>query len=408
KRSSRRKEKKKLPPKAGEETCERWRRKKGWALGGGRPMMERVPAGNETAFRVGFTGHSGHLRLELLPPVEGNNPLRSLPDFILPPAFEPVTPESVKRQLEEKYLLPRLDPDEFSVEKSGRQWDFDWFDRVKVHLEPTAPRTVMVPKWELPFRRHKDGSATAIWDPCSIEVDVAELMEDAQGSGTFLRMPGPAKDFVRGSTKNRPFRPGGLDDPQSSDRLLPEGALNGQWIRELIAGGDPQTVPPGLRQGMDLGRLKEYPCQWKRTKEHSSGPQTASEDNLITLSVQIQFDDLFNKDWEDDDVGGSDNHGNFLKPASTDPKAERTEEDLAIASSTTESSVLDEILLTEAGGLPSKPIRDSSNEGQQREVWARTCGSEGIANHFYELIPDLALDFPFELDNFQKEVSTCT
>lgn len=45
--------------------------------------MDRFSAGNEVAFRVGFSGHSGHLRLEPLPPVERHNPLRSLPDFIL-------------------------------------------------------------------------------------------------------------------------------------------------------------------------------------------------------------------------------------------------------------------------------------------------------------------------------------
>ncbi|XP_058083613.1 uncharacterized protein LOC131231439 isoform X4 [Magnolia sinica] len=38
------------------------------------------------------------------------------------------------------------------------------------------------------------------------------------------------------------------------------------------------------------------------------------------------------------------------------------------------------------------------------EAWAVAGSSEGIANHFYELVPDMALDFPFELDKFQKEL----
>lgn len=61
----------------------------------------------------------------------------------------------------------RLDCDEFSPEKSGRQWDFDWFDRAKVHLEPSLPRSVVVPQWELPFRRQKKGG---IWEPISVQV----------------------------------------------------------------------------------------------------------------------------------------------------------------------------------------------------------------------------------------------
>uniref|UniRef100_A0A1D1YRD5 Helicase SKI2W n=1 Tax=Anthurium amnicola TaxID=1678845 RepID=A0A1D1YRD5_9ARAE len=364
--------------------------------------MEWIPAGHEVAFRVGFSGHSGHLRLEPVPPVERPSPHRSLPDFILPPAFEPETPESVKRQLEEKYLLPRLDPDEFSVQKSGRQWDFDWFDRANIHLEPSAPRTVMVPSWELPFRRHENVSATRIWDPCSVQVEVADLMDDAQESGTLLRMPGPAKDFVRGSTNNRPFRPGGLDDSQSSEKLLPEGARSGQWVREIIDGGNVQTVPPSFKHGMDLGTPKVYPCQWKFAKEHCSGSQSAPEDNMIKFSVQ--FDDLFKKAWEEDDAGGLEIHGELLKPVFTEPEAETTEDHSAITAPNTESLVLDEILLAEVRGLPSELTTDASiGDEQQRVGWALTCGSEGIAHHFYELVPDMALDFPFELDNFQKE-----
>ncbi|KAA8543784.1 hypothetical protein F0562_022039 [Nyssa sinensis] len=50
--------------------------------------MDRIVAANELAFRVGFSGHSGHLRVEPLPPVEGSNPVKSLPDFILDPLLD--------------------------------------------------------------------------------------------------------------------------------------------------------------------------------------------------------------------------------------------------------------------------------------------------------------------------------
>lgn len=45
--------------------------------------MDRVPAANGLSFRVGFTGHSGHLTVEPLPPVDRPNRLHDLPDFIL-------------------------------------------------------------------------------------------------------------------------------------------------------------------------------------------------------------------------------------------------------------------------------------------------------------------------------------
>ena len=87
-----------------------------------------------------------------------------------PPAFAEETPESIKEYIEEKYLLPRLDPDEFSLEKAGRQWDFDWFNKAKIHLEPSLPRSVVVPAWELPFRRPKKGVENGRWEPMSVQV----------------------------------------------------------------------------------------------------------------------------------------------------------------------------------------------------------------------------------------------
>jgi antiviral helicase SKI2 len=45
--------------------------------------MDRIEAANELAFRVGFTGHSGHLRVEPISTVERSDPVKSLPDFIL-------------------------------------------------------------------------------------------------------------------------------------------------------------------------------------------------------------------------------------------------------------------------------------------------------------------------------------
>lgn len=85
-------------------------------------------------------------------------------------------------------------------------------------------------------------------------MDVADLTSGAVGSGPLPRTSG--KDFVRGSINNRPFRPGGLDDSRSLDRILPEGASNGEWVHEILNGGPAQTIPPSLKQGLDFGMLK--------------------------------------------------------------------------------------------------------------------------------------------------------
>lgn len=87
-------------------------------------------------------------------------------------------------------------------------------------------------------------------------MDVSELMLGAQDSGSLTRATGPAKDLIRGSINNRPFRPGGLDDSQSLERSLPEGASNGEWVHEVMNGGPAQTSVPSLKKGLDLGNLK--------------------------------------------------------------------------------------------------------------------------------------------------------
>lgn len=66
-----------------------------------------------------------------------------------------------------------MDPDEFSPEKAGRQWEFDWFDKAKILPEPSLPRTVVVPKWELPFRRSNETHGHGRWEPSTEQVERA-------------------------------------------------------------------------------------------------------------------------------------------------------------------------------------------------------------------------------------------
>ncbi|KAK6935765.1 Ski2, N-terminal domain [Dillenia turbinata] len=362
--------------------------------------MDRIEVANGLPFRVSFSGHSGHLRVEPLPPVQRPKPLDHLPDFILPPAFVKETPESIKGFIEEKYLFPGLDPYEFSAEKAGRQWDFEWFDEAKVHLEPSVPRSVVVPLWELPFRR---ALVEGKWEPKSVQVEVSDLMGGTQDSGSLPRAAGSSKDFVRGSINNRPFRPGGLDESQSLERILPEGVLNGEWVSEILDGRHVQTIPPSFKQGMDLGDFKGFSCSWN-VYEDRRLPKNSSTEKLTELSVH--FDDLFKKAWEDDVIAEPKEDGNASESVSIKLEDQVDELDAAVKAGDSESSALDKLLFVESG-VPSLMSDKTSDDGgqQQPEAWV-VCGdseSEYIADHFHDLVPDMALEFPFELDRFQKQ-----
>lgn len=169
----------------------------------------------------------------------------------------------MKEYLEANYLNPELHLP--TAADGARVWDVDWFDLARPPLEPSAPRTMLAPAWEPPFRRGRRQSQPAsqsqVWDPESVQLEMSEVFDSGTG-GMPSRMPGPAKDFVRGSMNSRPFRPGGLQDDaaeaSASEKAFPEGARNGDWVRELMGGGPALVAPPGFRKGLDLGQLKVH------------------------------------------------------------------------------------------------------------------------------------------------------
>ncbi|KAJ3685614.1 hypothetical protein LUZ61_014778 [Rhynchospora tenuis] len=392
--------------------------------------MENIKCSNEElSFGVGFCGHSGHLRLQ---PCSSSSP-SSLPDFVLPPAFPQETSESVKEYLEENYLTPDLN--HLEPHTSGKLWDFEWFEKAYIPLESSAPRHVIAPSWELPFRRSSN------WKPASSQIQVEELMEGAQEDiGGLNRMPGPAKDFVRGSLNNRPFRPGGLqssnhlphEDKHNSDKC----ALHADWVRELIhpingGGPQPQTVPPTFRKGLQLGPLKEYPSSQICSVRKSVGDEVAvrsTGENLDNFSVH--FDDLFKKAFEDDNIitvekmnadptdiiTEIDPQGEInVEQIKTADEKSGTDTHIGIATEVEIEGVakdpvpetqasLDQILKMQPQEKTEKNDKSANETStKQAEAWALAGGNEEIINHFYELVPDMAIDFPFELDKFQKE-----
>lgn len=369
--------------------------------------MDRIDAANELSFRVGFTGHSGHLRIEPLPPVYSPRPVDSLPDLILPPAFLPETPESIKEYIEEKYLQPKLDADEFSPEKAGRQWEFDWFDKAKVLPEPSLPRTVVVPKWELPFRRSNGTHGHGRWEPGSEQADISELTAGAEDSGALPRIVGPAKDYIKGSLASRPFRPGGLDDSHSLGRILPNGAINGEWAWEVFYGGPAQSLPPSFKDGLDLGDLKAHSYSWD---VYENGSAVKSTQDVMPKELSVQFDELFKKAWEEEATSyvGDGSQGEAKDLESTESETLQTKikvNDSTVANDVlrAEFTALDDILSAESQSTSTVDKDRDSGGKQQEEAWVIRGEGEKIVEHFHDLVPDMALNFPFELDPFQKE-----
>lgn len=268
-----------------------------------------------------------------------------------------------------------------------------------------------------------------MWDPESVQMEMSEVFDSGTG-GIAPRMPGPAKDFVRGSMNSRPFRPGGLLDDVAGeaalDKAFPEGARNGDWVRELMSGGPAQIAPPGFHKGLDLGQLKEYNSHWKCFQDGGlveEQPASSSSDTMDKYSVQ--FDELFKIAWEEDAVNkvsqeddarqwARDEGTNDVDERKVDtlqdacetltrPDAEKQEVDV-IGDVSEDQTDLDQMLSSEV----QDTRRESGGSGddklaQEGKVWALVGGDEDIVTNFYKLVPDMAIEFPFELDKFQKE-----
>ncbi|CAL5060163.1 unnamed protein product [Urochloa decumbens] len=381
---------------------------------------------SELPFRISFSGHGGHLRLDPTP-----HPSSPIPEFVPPPAYPPGSPSTLKEYLEANYLNPELHLP--TAADGGRVWDVDWFALARPPLEPSAPRTMLAPAWEPPFRRGRGTSQSAsepqVWDPESVQMEMGEVFGSGTG-GLAPRMPGPAKDFVRGSINNRPFRPGGLldDDADAAalEKAFPEGARNGDWVHELMTGGPAQVAPPGFRKGLELGQLKEYKSYWKCFRNGELvEEQPASSSNDTMEKYLVQFDDLFKIAWEEDAANkmlqeadvqqsaedeGTEGVGRQKVDALHDASetiakldAEKHEVD-AIRDDPKTQTDLDLVLSSEIQDtLRESGVSGDDKPTQDGKVWALVGGDEDIVTNFYKLVPDMAIEFPFVLDKFQKE-----
>ncbi|XP_022948677.1 DExH-box ATP-dependent RNA helicase DExH11 isoform X5 [Cucurbita moschata] len=123
--------------------------------------------------------------------------------------------------------------------------------------------------------------------------------------------------------------------------------------------------------------------------------------------MSVQFDDLFKKAWEEEAIVSVEDgvcSGESPKAESIKLEVQVNELEGTSIAPALEKSVLDEILSLDSGGLSlrSDQATDHGRE-QKKEAWVVVGGREEISLHFHELVPDMALDFPFELDTFQKE-----
>ncbi|GAB7350630.1 hypothetical protein MBLNU459_g1193t1 [Dothideomycetes sp. NU459] len=275
--------------------------------------------------------------------------------------------EEVRAKLEKDFLAPSTSFSTPWLDRLQQRWDCPVDYEELFELAPTQTRTI------IRFTREGlEGRVSGYR-----EVTVPANSATAKNSTSILRKPANRAEFVRGAAGFFPFAPGGLDAVEATaaaeDQLLlgsnGNGAVKKNALGRVInfgAEGALLEVPPGFSRGLDLQR--KPPADQDVAKEIESVLEEAPEDP-VTMDGDASQE---------------------AKPADVDGDQEEDEE-------------IDDLLPIEFPALAAKGPLALSRANRGGYEWAHMVDVNRPMPNFRDLVPEMARDWPFELDTFQKE-----
>lgn len=148
-------------------------------------------------------------------------------------------------------------------------------------------------------------------------------------------------------------------------------------------------------------------CKGSKSVDDIAIPAVSKDsEKILSLSTDgglLQFDELFKKAWEqssESEESDDAEEGDLISKEANIVFSDGFEHGQTPAA---QDMALEEAL----GDLKAAVLsatEDLRKQAKNQEVWAVMEGVEDIASNFLNLVPDMALTFPFELDTFQKEV----
>lgn len=292
-----------------------------------------------------------------------------------PPKRQRKTKDDIKKELEAEFLTPSRSFNTQWLNQLQQRWDAPTNYRSLCQIAPTQTRTI------IRFTREGlEGRVTGYK-----EVTVPANSATAKNSTSLLRKPANRAEFVRGAAGFFPFAPGGLDGVEAIAAVEDEAILKQESASAKSTGGLNRVInfsasdglleiPPGFTRGLDF--LKKQNTDAKTTKE--------VEDTLGEVST-ITRD---NEEDEDDVTEGAD-----LKKVDS----------LGEERQTPGEEEIDALLPVEFPALaPHGPLAIAASRKGGRE-WAHMVDIDRDITNFRDLVPEMAREYPFELDTFQKE-----
>lgn len=221
-------------------------------------------------------------------------------------------------------------------------------------LAPTMSRTV------IRFTREGlEGKVTGYR-----EVTVPAHSITAKNSTSLLRKPASKADFVRGKAGFFPFSPGGVEAGSANERAE-ELEKHEAAVEERIGRDGLLRVAPGMSRG---------------------------------LRFEVEDVDEFQGDVEGEDFSFGDVQPRRAKRgAGKDGDKAQAEKPIA------ELDSIDDLLPAEFPMLASRSDLFAAAAKPRNKEWAHMVDINQELTNFRELVPNMAKEWPFELDTFQKE-----
>ncbi|RYP77493.1 hypothetical protein DL771_001066 [Monosporascus sp. 5C6A] len=278
-------------------------------------------------------------------------------------------PTELKAELERKFLTPSHKFSNEWLNRLQQRWDCPADLTELFRIAPTQTRTVT--------RFQRQGLEGRVTGYKNVTIPAHSIT--AKNSTSLMRKPAGRADFVRGAAGFFPFAPGGLEGVEAT------AAMEDQMLRTAGVGIDGTTnklerviklgnegglleVAPGLQRGIDFSKKK------------------SKIDEKQAKAIEAELDQEPEQGPESEHVDG--------QPAVDGVEEEADQE---------EAEDIDALLPIEFPALEPHGKLAASSAMKAGKEWAHMVDINKDITNFRELVPDMAREWPFELDTFQKE-----
>ncbi|KAF2000089.1 antiviral helicase [Amniculicola lignicola CBS 123094] len=279
--------------------------------------------------------------------------------------------DAIKQEIEREFLTPSTAFNAQWLNQLQQRWDAPTNYRGLFDIAPTQTRTI------IRFNREGlEGRVTGYR-----EVTVPANSATAKNSTSLLRKPANRAEFVRGAAGFFPFAPGGLDGVEAFAALEDDAILRLESSSAKRTGGLDRVInfstegglleiPPGFTRGLNV--------QKKRITDQKAADEV--EETLGEEPLPVGAEDAAED--EADGVGETNGAEEVQSPGDEE---------------------IDALLPVEFPALaPHGPLAMAASKKGGKE-WAHMVDVNREITNFRDLVPEMAREYPFELDTFQKE-----